>query len=61
MKQCPHGQLMKLDCADLGKVGGLQCVISLLSNEHEGLRCRAAELIAVCAQNNPPVQQVSNM
>ena len=43
---------------DLGKVGGLPCVLSLLSSRHEGLRWRAAELFAVCAQNNLPVQKV---
>mmetsp|Transcript_19462 Transcript_19462/g.46454 ORF Transcript_19462/g.46454 Transcript_19462/m.46454 type:complete len:312 (+) Transcript_19462:134-1069(+) len=42
---------------DLGKVGGLPCVIAFLSSNHSSLRWRAAELLAVCAQNNPPVQK----
>lgn len=42
---------------DLGKVGGLPCVITLLSSPREGIRSRAAELLAVCAANNPPVQK----
>mmetsp|Transcript_20784 Transcript_20784/g.57703 ORF Transcript_20784/g.57703 Transcript_20784/m.57703 type:complete len:276 (-) Transcript_20784:286-1113(-) len=42
---------------DLGKVGGLPCVLSLLSSRHEELRWRSAELLAVCAQNNLPVQK----
>lgn len=44
--------------SDLGKVGGLPCVIGLLSSQHEGIQSRAAELLAVCAANNEPVQKV---
>eukprot|EP00951_Prasinocladus_malaysianus_P042833 scaffold526190_cov46-Prasinocladus_malaysianus.AAC.1 len=42
---------------ELGKVGGLQCAIALVRGPHEGLRWRAAELLAICAQNNAPVQK----
>ena len=44
--------------ADLQKIGGLPVLLSLLRSQHASLRSKAAELVATCAQNNPPVQQV---
>ncbi|XP_041940891.1 hsp70-binding protein 1 [Alosa sapidissima] len=42
---------------DLMKLGGLQtCVSSLLCHPQSGVRWRAAQLIASCAQNMPEVQ-----
>ena len=33
-------------------------LLSLLRSQHASLRSKAAELVATCVQNNPPVQQV---
>ena len=44
--------------ADLQKIGGLPVLLSLLRSQHASLRSKAAELVATCVQNNPPVQQV---
>ena len=51
---------LKLCCvsADLQKIGGLPVLLSLLRSQHASLRSKAAELVATCVQNNPPVQQV---
>jgi hypothetical protein len=44
---------------DLHKIGGLPTLLELLDCRHPGLRWRAAEVVATCMANNPPVQQVS--
>ena len=44
--------------ADLTTIGGLPTLLSLLQDPHASLRWRAAEVVATCVQNNPPVQQV---
>lgn len=45
-------------CSDLRSIGGLPILLALLESEEPSLRWRAAEVLATCAQNNPPVQQV---
>jgi hypothetical protein len=45
-------------CADLHKIGGLHTLLELLGSQHPSLRWRAAEVVATCVQNNPPVQEV---
>jgi len=45
--------------ADLHTIGGLPTLLSLLQDSHASIRWRAAEVVATCVQNNPPVQQVS--
>ena len=42
--------------ADLHKIGGLAPLLGLLRCRHPSLRWRAAEVIATCCANNPPVQ-----
>ena len=44
--------------ADLHTIGGLPTLLSLLQDSHACIRWRAAEVVATCVQNNPPVQQV---
>ena len=44
--------------ADLHTIGGLPTLLSLLQDPHASIRWRAAEVVATCVQNNPPVQQV---
>lgn len=44
--------------ADLHTIGGLSTLLELLESEHSSLRWRAAEVVATCVQNNPPVQKV---
>jgi hsp70-interacting protein len=41
---------------DLAMIGGLPTLLKLLQSPHPGLRARAAEVLATCAQANPPVQ-----
>ncbi len=41
---------------DLAMIGGLPTLLRLLRSPHPGLRARAAEVLATCAQANPPVQ-----
>ena len=45
--------------SDLHTIGGLPTLLSLLQDSHASIRWRAAEVVATCVQNNPPVQQVS--
>ena len=42
--------------ADLAMIGGLPTLLRLLGSPRPGLRARAAEVLATCAQANPPVQ-----
>lgn len=42
---------------DLRSIGGLPILLALLQCEEPSLRWRAAEVLATCAQNNPPVQE----
>ena len=42
---------------DLHKIGGLPPLLGLLRCRHPSLRWRAAEVVATCVANNPPVQQ----
>jgi hypothetical protein len=45
--------------ADLHKIGGLPTLLDILSNSSApSLQWRAAEVVATCCANNPPVQQV---
>ena len=44
--------------ADLHTIGGLPTLLGLLQDPHASIRWRAAEVVATCVQNNPPVQQV---
>ena len=44
--------------ADLHSIGGLPTVLKLLQDPEASVRWRAAEVVATCVQNNPPVQQV---
>lgn len=37
-------------------IGGLPTLLRLLESPRPGLRARAAEVLATCAQANPPVQ-----
>lgn len=41
---------------DLHKIGGLPPLLGLLRCRHPTLRWRAAEVVATCCANNPPVQ-----
>ncbi|DBA89946.1 TPA: hypothetical protein ACH3X2_004434 [Trebouxia sp. C0005] len=43
--------------ANLHTIGGLPALLSLLQGSHASIRWRAAEVVATCVQNNPPVQQ----
>ncbi|KAG2483844.1 hypothetical protein HYH03_017299 [Edaphochlamys debaryana] len=43
---------------DLHKIGGLPVLLELLASPHPSLRWRAAEVVATCVANNPPVQEV---
>lgn len=46
-----------VDCAcDLSKIGGLPPLLALLRGPHAGVRAAAAEVLAVCAQNNAKAQ-----
>lgn len=47
--------------ADLHTIGGLPTLLSLLQDPHASIRWRAAEVVATCVQNNPPVQQVTSL
>lgn len=48
---------MQVDVAnDFLKIGGLQACKPCLQSSHSGIRWRAAQLIAECAQNNPSCQ-----
>lgn len=50
-------QVLVVFFTDLMKLGGLDlCVTSLLCHPQSGVRWRAAQLIASCAQNMPEVQ-----
>ncbi|PNH10032.1 Nucleotide exchange factor SIL1 [Tetrabaena socialis] len=42
---------------DLHKLGGLPTLLELLESPHPSIRWRAAEVVATCVANNPPVQQ----
>ncbi|GLC35278.1 hypothetical protein PLESTM_000302600, partial [Pleodorina starrii] len=42
---------------DLHKIGGLPVLLELLASPHPSLQWRAAEVVATCVANNPPVQQ----
>uniref|UniRef100_A0A7S0VY40 Nucleotide exchange factor Fes1 domain-containing protein n=1 Tax=Polytomella parva TaxID=51329 RepID=A0A7S0VY40_9CHLO len=42
---------------DLHRIGGLPTLLLILRGPHVSLSWRAAEIIATCAQNNPPVQK----
>jgi hypothetical protein len=44
-------------CADLTHIGGLPTLLGLLESQYAPLRASAAEVVATCVQNNPPVQQ----
>ena len=44
--------------ADLTHIGGLGTLLGLLGSGHPELRAAAAEVVATCVQNNPPVQQL---
>lgn len=41
---------------DLRSIGGLPVLKALMRSPHPSLRWRAADVVATCAQNNPPVQ-----
>ena len=41
---------------DLRSIGGLPVLKALMTSAHPSLRWRAADVVATCAQNNPPVQ-----
>ncbi len=43
---------------DLQTIGGLPTLLHLLEDPSALLRAKAAEVVATCAQNNPPVQKV---
>lgn len=45
--------------ADLHTIGGLPTLLKLLQDPEASVRWRAAEVVATCVQNNPPVQQVT--
>jgi hsp70-interacting protein len=46
-----------VDCAcDLSKIGGLPPLLALLRGPHARVRAAAAEVLAVCAQNNAKAQ-----
>lgn len=47
----------KLCRADLTHIGGLPTLLSLLESQYAPVRASAAEVVATCVQNNPPVQQ----
>jgi hypothetical protein len=49
---------LPLSHADLHKVGGLPTLLELLGSQQPSLRWRAAEVVATCVANNPPVQKV---
>ncbi|EFJ51306.1 hypothetical protein VOLCADRAFT_116527 [Volvox carteri f. nagariensis] len=42
---------------DLHKIGGLPVLLELLASPQPSLQWRAAEVVATCVANNPPVQQ----
>ncbi|KAG2434467.1 hypothetical protein HYH02_012296 [Chlamydomonas schloesseri] len=42
---------------DLHKIGGVPVLLELLESPAPGLRWRAAEVVATCVANNPPVQE----
>jgi len=44
---------------DLHKIGGFTVVIDCLRRPQASLRHRAANPIAACVQNHPPVQQIA--
>lgn len=44
---------------DFHKIGGYHVMIKCLSSEHSSLRWRAADLLAVCVQNNPYCQKAA--
>lgn len=46
---------------DLHKIGGLPVLLELLESPHASLRWRAAEVVATCVANNPPVQEVGGI
>ncbi len=46
---------------DLHKIGGLPVLLELLESPHASLRWRAAEVVATCVANNPPVQEVGGV
>eukprot|EP00198_Chlamydomonas_reinhardtii_P005375 XP_001694711.1 predicted protein [Chlamydomonas reinhardtii] len=41
----------------LHKIGGVPVLLELLESPAPGLRWRAAEVVATCVANNPPVQE----
>lgn len=43
---------------DLQTIGGLPTLLALIQDPVPILRAKAAEVVATCAQNNPPVQAV---
>ena len=53
-----HGLQSDVCRADLHTIGGLPTLLNLLQDPHASVRWRAAEVVATCVQNNPPVQQV---
>ncbi|KAL9955994.1 hypothetical protein ACROYT_G037406 [Oculina patagonica] len=44
---------------DFHKIGGYHVMIKCLSSEHSSLRWRAADILAVCVQNNPYCQKAA--
>lgn len=44
---------------DFHKIGGFQVMMKCLSGEHSSLRWRAADIMAVCVQNNPYCQKAA--
>lgn len=44
---------------DFHKIGGYHVMVKCLSSEHSSLRWRAADILAVCVQNNPYCQKAA--
>lgn len=59
VKHASHACVLKCCMhADLHTIGGLPTLLKLLQDPEASVRWRAAEVVATCVQNNPPVQQV---